>query len=68
MASPFDSNTKIDIKCPQCGASIKKTIGELQSGTPFSCACGKAFDSAEVTAKAQEAVQRLKEKIGGLNR
>ena len=62
MATPFD-NAQIEIRCAKCGNTFKKSIGELQSGVPFSCSCGNAFDPAEMAAKAQQAIETLKNKV-----
>jgi len=63
MATPFD-NASIEISCAKCGNTLKKTIGELQSGSPISCSCGNTFDSADLAAKVQRAIEVLKGKIG----
>jgi lysyl-tRNA synthetase class I len=58
------SDRTIDIKCPNCGKTTKRSIAWVKNNTSFTCACGREtrLDSPEFQAKLSQVEAGFRER------
>ena len=56
----FDGNKTLNVKCPNCGRTIAKSLKELRTDKPFQCpGCELVFQPDGVDDSFKEAEQAL---------
>jgi endogenous inhibitor of DNA gyrase (YacG/DUF329 family) len=58
------SDRTIDIKCPTCGRTSKRSIAWVKNNTTFTCACGREtrLDSPEFKANVAKEEAEFQER------
>ena len=63
--------TKIEMPCPECGAKIRPTLGDIQRGQTVYCPRGhrvKLSESGNGIKQADRALDDLKRSVERINR
>ena len=56
----FDGSTKLDVKCPNCGQAVTKSVAELRTDEQFRCSgCEVVFAPEDVDATFTAVEQEL---------
>ena len=56
----FDGKTTLDLKCPNCGHTVTKSVAELRTDERFDCpGCEIVFVPEEADASFKEVEQEL---------